>query len=109
MYNAKRVYQDQPTAVAGQWSTVVVPKKVTIKGIWMNNTNTTSTSELTMAVVPSGETLAKKHEVVTAYEVVGRQPLADGENIVLEAGDTLYLKQSLAGAISVYISGLEVV
>lgn len=109
MYNAKRVYQDQPTAVSGQWSTLAVPKKVTIKGIWLNNTNTTSTSELTIAIVPSGEVLAKKHEIITAYEVVGRQPLADGENIVLEPGDTIYLKQSLAGAISVYISGLEVV
>lgn len=109
MYNAKRVYQGQPTATSGQWTTVTIPKKVTVKGIWLNNTNTTSTSEITIAVVPSGETLGKQHEIITAYEVIGRQPLADGENIVLEPGDTLYLKQSLASAISVYISGLEVV
>lgn len=109
MYSAKRVYQGQPTAELGQWTTVTIPKKVIVKGIWLNNTNTTSTAEITIAIVPQGTSLNKQHEIITAYEVVGRQPLADGENIVMEAGDTLYLKQSLANAISVYISGLEVV
>jgi len=84
----------------------VTQPKVVIKEMMLTN-HTTSNRNISVAIVPQGETLGSSHYVFLNARVNDKEAkLFTGLSIVLNTGDRIYASGSRAD-LSIYISGVE--
>lgn len=106
-YTPKRLYVGQPGTTVGTLYTVPSGYKTIVKNIVLANTTSTD-AKITMHFVPSGNSAGNANKVVADYPVSANNTVVIDLSAVLEAGDTIQAVQATAGAVTVYVSGVEV-
>jgi hypothetical protein len=81
--------------------------KAIVKNIVLVNTTSTD-AKITMHFVPSGSSASNANKIIADYPVRGNDTVVIDLSAVLEAGDTVQAVQDTAGAVTVYMSGVEV-
>lgn len=106
-YTPKRLYVGQPGTSIGTVYTVPANSRVIVKNIVLVNT---ASSDVTVNLhfVPSGQSPGNENKIIADYAVRAKDTVVIDLSAVLEAGDTIQAAQSTVGAVTVYMSGVEV-
>ncbi len=97
---------DFPAATTDYLIYTVTQPKVIIKEIVLFNRNTADRN-ISVAVVPSGETLGVQHYIfLNGKALDGESNIFTGMSIVCETGDTIYATSTDTDT-GIYISGVE--
>lgn len=108
VYTPKRFYIGQPTTSATTLYTTTTSTTQIIKNILLNNT-TTSDATVTLNVVPTGGSALASNRLLSAYTVKANDTVAIDCSIVMNSTDFVSGLQGTSSAITVIISGVEVV
>lgn len=103
----KRLYTNQPGVSVSTLYTVPASTSTIIKNIFLCNTTGTD-ANVTLYFVPSGGTAGNTNKVISSYTVSANDSVVIDLSSVLETGDTVQGVQGTSGAITAYISGVEV-
>ena len=108
VYTPKKLYSGQPTTSATTLYTTPASTSTIVKNILMTNTTATDAT-ITISFVPSGGTAGATNRVFTGYTVKANDTVAVDLSSVLSTSDFISALQGTSGAITIYISGVEVV
>lgn len=103
----KRLYIGQPGTSLSTLYTVPDGYKVIIKNIMLINTTSTD-AKITIYFVPSGDSANNTNMIISDYAVIANDTVVIDLSAVLESGDTIQAIQTTSGAVTVYVSGVEV-
>lgn len=103
----KKLYIGQPGTTIATLYTAPASTTAIVKNIILSNTGSTSAT-VTVNFVPSGGTAAAANQVLSSYPVNAYDTITIDMAGVLETGDSLQALQDTSGAITVFISGVEV-
>lgn len=104
---AKRLYEDQPATTIATLYTVPVGTKTIVKNIIINNT-TLNDAKINIHFVKGGDTAGAKNKI-NNFTVRAEDMISIDLSSVIEEGDTIQALQITSGALTLYISGVEVV
>lgn len=105
----KRLYTGQPATTIQTLYTVPASTKTIVKNIVLANTTVTDAT-VDIHLVPNGGTAGATNKIVPTYLVPANNTVVIDFSAALDtAGDTIQALQGTSGAITVYISGVEVV
>lgn len=104
-YVPKRLYLGQPGT--SMTTLYTVNGKVIVRNIVLTNTASTD-SRISIHFVPSGQSPDNSNKIVSDYAVQAGDTVVIDLRAVLETGDTIQAVQATAGAVTAYISGVEV-
>ncbi|OPH47632.1 hypothetical protein BC351_10610 [Paenibacillus ferrarius] len=104
----KRLYVGQPTTAATTLYTVPANTTTIVKNILITNTTATS-SNITIYAVPNSQTVGNQHKILAAYTVKGNDTISMDVSLVVSSNDTIQALQGTSAAISIYVSGVEIV
>lgn len=107
-FKQKRLYQGQPGTVEGALYTVPASTSAIVKEIIMTNITTTAAT-VSIGVVPSGGTAGATNRIIEGLTIPANDIKVAPLSTVLNAGDFLSGLQGTASAITVTISGVEIV
>ena len=108
VYTPKRFYINQPTTSATTLYTVTAGASQIVKNILLNNT-TASDATITLNIVPTGGSASTTNRLLSTYTVKANDTVAIDCSIVMNSTDFVSGLQGTSGAITVIISGVEVV
>lgn len=108
VYTPKKLYVGQPGTTAGTLYTAPASTTTILKNILMNNVTSTDAT-VTINLVPSGSSAATTNRIFTAYTVKANDTVAVDVSTVMSTGDFISALQGTSAAITIYISGVEVV
>lgn len=108
VFTAKKFYIGQPGTTATTLYTSPASTKAIIKYIKICNT-TANDATITISIVPSGGSASASNRIFSTFTIkpYDTVPLDTGD--VLETGDFISALQGTSGAITIMISGVEVV
>lgn len=104
----KKIYHGSPGITEETIFTVESGRKIILKNIILANM-TEEDAFVHIYLKPAGEDLAANHEILSPTPVAPVDTRMIECSIVLEAGDSLVVKQSVSNALNIYLSGVEVV
>lgn len=108
VFSSKKIYQGPLSTSTTAIYTPAVNEIVVIKNIFVTNTNEVETSSFSLYVAKSGQTIDSSKAVISNLNyTAGQKENINDLFLVLEAGDVLYAKQSLANALNIYVSGVS--
>lgn len=107
-FKQKRLYQGQPGTAEGTLYTVPASTSAIVKEIIMTNITTTAAT-VSISVVPSGGTAGATNRIIEGLTIPANDIKVAPLSTVLNAGDFLSGLQGIASAITVTISGVEIV
>jgi len=82
-------------------------KRAIVRNIVLANT-TAADAKVTVHFVPSGGAPGNGNKVIADYTVWANDTVVVDLSAVLEEGDSIQAVQATAGAVTVYVSGVEV-
>lgn len=106
-YTPVRLYVGQPGTSLSALYTVPEGEKVIVRNIVLANT-TSSLAKVSVHFVPAGGTADNTNKVIADYGLSPNTTVVIDMNAVLEAGDSVQAIQAVAGAVTMYLSGVEV-
>lgn len=106
-HTPKRLYTDQPGTSVETLYTVPTDTTTIVKNIVLSNT-TGADETITIHFVPSGGTADATNQIVSNSAIGANDTVTIDLSGVLEVGDTIQAVQVTSGAITAYISGVEV-
>lgn len=108
VYTPKKMYVGQPGTTATTLYTVPASTSAIVKNIIVCNT-TASSATVTISFVPTGGTAGSTNRVFNTYTVLPNGTATIDLSNVLNTGDFINALQGTSGAITLHISGVEVV
>lgn len=108
VYSPKKLYVGQPGSTATTLYTAPASTSTILKNILLCNTTSTDAT-ITISFVPSGGSAGTTNRVFSAYTVKANDTVAVDMSSILSTGDFVSALQGTSGAITAYISGVEVV
>lgn len=108
VYTPKKFYTGQPGTSAGTLYTAPASTTAIIKNILICNT-TGSAATVTLNFVASGGSAAASNQIMSSLEVAGNNTVAFDLSGVLSTGDFISALQGTSSAITLHITGVEVV
>lgn len=108
VYTPKKFYTGQPGTTATTLYTAPASTKSIIKNIIVCNT-TANAANLTISLVPSGGSASAANRIMSSLNINAYDTVPVDLSGVLDTGDFLSAQQGTSSALTVHISGLEVV
>lgn len=108
VYTPKKLYTGQPGTTATTLYTAPASTTTIIKNIIICNT-TTSAATLTLNLVASGGSAATSNRIMSALNVNANDTVAMDLSGILATGDFISALQGTSSALTLHVSGVEVV
>lgn len=108
VYTPKKLYTGQPGTSATTLYTAPASTTTIVKNIIVCNT-TSSAATLTLSLVASGGSAGATNRIMSALEVTGNNTVAFDLSGVLATGDFISALQGTSSALTLHITGVEVV
>lgn len=108
MFSSKKIYHGQPTtSLTALTAAVPAGQQIIIKNLHAVNTSLSTTSEVSLYVAKSVEGVNQEKIIFNAVPYTSKERESLDVFIVLEEGDILIGKQTEAGAVTLYVSGVS--
>jgi hypothetical protein len=108
VYTPKKLYTGQPGTTATTLYTAPASTTTIIKNIIICNTTATDAT-LTLSLVPSGGSAGTTNRIMSALVIKANDTVAMDLSGLLSTGDFISALQGTSAALTVHISGVEVV
>lgn len=108
VYTPKKLYTGQPATSAATIYTAPASTTTIIKNILICNT-TASSATVTLNLVASGGSAAANNRILSTYSVNANDTVAIDLSGILATGDFISAVQGTSSAITLHITGVEVV
>lgn len=108
VYTPKKLYTGQPGTSATTLYTAPASTTTIVKNIIVCNT-TSNAATLTLSLVASGGSAGTTNRIMSALEVTGNNTVAFDLSGVLATGDFISALQGTSSALTLHITGVEVV
>lgn len=107
-YTPKKLYTGQPGTTATTLYTAPASTTTLIKNIILCNT-TSSDANITISLVPSGGSAGTTNRIMSALTVKATDTVSMDLSGILATGDFISALQGTSSAITLHITGIEVV
>ena len=101
----KKLYQGSPSQEMAPLYEVINGKTI-LKNILLCNTE--STTKKIDVYIQDGSDDSKVNNIIASYPVQGNDTIVIDMSCIMELGDSILSKQETTGAISLHVSGVEV-
>jgi hypothetical protein len=108
VFTPQKLYIGQPATTATTLYTAPASTKTIIKNIVICNTTSTAAT-LTVSLVPSGGSAGVTNRIMSTLNINANDTVSMDLSGVLATGDFISALQGTSGALTVNISGVEVV
>lgn len=108
VFTAVKLYTGQPNTTATTLYTAPASTRTIVKNIMLCNTTSTDTN-ITMSLVPSGGTAGTANRILAGLVVKANDTVVIEISGILNTGDFISALQATNGAITAHITGIEVV
>ena len=108
VFTPKKLYTGQPGTTATTLYTAPSSTTSLIKNIIICNT-TSAAATVTLSLVPSGGSAAVTNRIMSALNISANDTVAMDLSGVLSTGDFISALQGTSGALTLHITGVEVV
>lgn len=108
IFSSIKLYQGGvPTTITPIY-TAKVGETIIIKNVFVTNINEIEMSKFSLYVAKEGQTVDNTKAVIHNLNYnPGQKENINDLFLVLEAGDIIYVKQTLANALNIYVSGVS--